>query len=61
VGDCFKFCGLLRKPELYLGYFSLASVGVRSDATHLQPNLYHNLVWKNRPVEKSTNQNKEQY
>ena len=35
---------------LYIGYFSLASVGVRSAATHLQPNLYHCLEWKNQQI-----------
>ena len=37
---------------LYIGYFSLASVGVRSAATHLQTNLYHYLEWKNQQISK---------
>ena len=31
--------------------FYLASVGVRSAATYLQPNLYHYLDWKNLSLE----------
>jgi hypothetical protein len=42
---CFLFC-------LYHEYFSLASVGVRSAAKHLQPNLYHNLEWKNQQIKR---------
>ena len=32
--------------RLYLSYFSLASVSVRSAVTHLRPNLCHHLQWK---------------
>ena len=31
---------------VYLGYFSLVFCSRRSAATHLQPNLYHYLDWK---------------